>query len=354
MLGSCVYHLLPGSLKGTIFLQVASLNATGWAGALGCPDNEGFFYAVGLFDSASSSPPTRFKTVISQAVRTALQSLLESNTFENAEEQLGDTCNGFRCDLGNCLKKSQLCDGKWDCIDGKDEKYCSIGADWPKCEPMPDRKEACLCPQGLGKCNNNLCIPGNKFCDGVDDCGDGSDEGPNCKQCIERIRFFRSWSLCNGVVDCNDGSDEAPDLCGCPEKTFRCNIISQNLTDNAECSPIEHLCNGKNDCRSGKDEDHRTCLTLGSKYGVTENELMQPQKNSNGYLKFRMQGVWYTYCYEGWTDEMSAEMCKTLGFKETRIWIQHIPVEVKDLGLMLTGVASKPAKVCKLIYIVCQ
>ena len=26
----------------------------------------------------------------------ALQSLLESNTFENAEEQLGDTCDGFR------------------------------------------------------------------------------------------------------------------------------------------------------------------------------------------------------------------------------------------------------------------
>ena len=30
-------------------------------------------------------------------------------------------------------------------------------------------------------------------------------------------------------------------------------------------------------------------FALFSKYGVTENELMQPQKNSNGYLKFRMQ-----------------------------------------------------------------
>ena len=32
----------------------------------------GFFYAVGLFNSVSSSPPTRFKTVISQAVRTGI------------------------------------------------------------------------------------------------------------------------------------------------------------------------------------------------------------------------------------------------------------------------------------------
>ena len=35
----------------------------------------GFFYAVGLFNSDSATPPTRFKTVISQAVRTGKKTI---------------------------------------------------------------------------------------------------------------------------------------------------------------------------------------------------------------------------------------------------------------------------------------
>ncbi|NP_001315178.1 complement factor I precursor [Cynoglossus semilaevis] len=64
-------------------------------------------------------------------------------------------------------------------------------------------------------CANGKCVPKNRTCDGVDDCGDLSDE-MCCKKC--RSGGFRcktgvcvqKAALLDGTIDCLDGEDESP------------------------------------------------------------------------------------------------------------------------------------------------
>lgn len=38
--------------------------------------------------------------------------------------QRPSTCEGHRCKLGQCVLESKVCDGRWDCSDGSDERNC--------------------------------------------------------------------------------------------------------------------------------------------------------------------------------------------------------------------------------------
>ena len=65
-----------------------------------------------------------------------------------------------------CVPKSLVCDGKWHCEDGKDEKQ-----DNPKC------KTNLVCNYGEFMCNDHkMCIADGKLCDGNPDCEDETDE----------------------------------------------------------------------------------------------------------------------------------------------------------------------------------
>ena len=65
--------------------------------------------------------------------------------------------NKWRCENGNCITDTWMCDGFDDCGDNSDESIC----------PCLDQEF---------RCNNSKCIPDSWTCDGADDCGDGSDE----------------------------------------------------------------------------------------------------------------------------------------------------------------------------------
>ncbi|XP_065079146.1 basement membrane-specific heparan sulfate proteoglycan core protein isoform X5 [Ochlerotatus camptorhynchus] len=108
------------------------------------------------------------------------------------------------CMNGDCIAKSQICDGNFDCTDGSDETACSKSQ---RCEPNEF------------KCRNNKCILKTWRCDGESDCGDDSDE-ENCAtlppdaacrydefQCRSGQCIPKSFQ-CDSHPDCLDKSDE--------------------------------------------------------------------------------------------------------------------------------------------------
>ena len=118
--------------------------------------------------------------------------------------------------------------------DGEDE----LGCDYTKvdtsnyngtmaCQPYREQggtsPPRCTCPSGFGKClSTDTCLPKSLFCNGVDDCGDGSDED-DCGSCLAPIKFFSPQLLCDGEAACDDASDEASAECpGCQPGQFRC------------------------------------------------------------------------------------------------------------------------------------
>lgn len=66
----------------------------------------------------------------------------------------------FTCTNGECITSSRFCDGLADCSDHSDEPTGCDGG----------------CNAHEIRCSNKRCIPRLLRCDGRDDCGDNSDE----------------------------------------------------------------------------------------------------------------------------------------------------------------------------------
>jgi hypothetical protein len=66
----------------------------------------------------------------------------------------------FMCGSGECISGDWVCNGRRDCVDGRDEHLC-----------------AGVCPPTDTRCDSGQCVHGTRArCDGVRDCPDGSDE----------------------------------------------------------------------------------------------------------------------------------------------------------------------------------
>eukprot|EP00731_Ephydatia_muelleri_P017655 Em0010g753a len=102
---------------------------------------------------------------------------------------VGELCGElelFNCPNNNCISDHLVCDGKSDCVDGRDEQE-----DLCLMIDTKNVKELCSGTRHFS-CLGNPCLPIYKVCDDINDCLYGTDERPSV---CGRERFVRSPSI---------------------------------------------------------------------------------------------------------------------------------------------------------------
>ncbi|KAJ2941349.1 hypothetical protein O0L34_g3549 [Tuta absoluta] len=157
----------------------------------------------------------------------------------------------FLCaDHRKCIPNLWLCNNETDCADGSDEVNCTA-------TPPPAPNATC---KGFTCRNDSRCISPLWACDGAYDCADGSDEESEaCRHwetrgyigqhecvtdhskmfmnkkyyvCYDKSYCLSIRHMCNGINDCKDGSDEGP---FCDKWSSMCTNHSCGKT--AQCYP---------------------------------------------------------------------------------------------------------------------
>ncbi|XP_033126039.1 degenerin mec-10-like [Anneissia japonica] len=132
------------------------------------------------------------------------------------------------------------------------------------------------CKKGDFNCTNGRCVKSFRKCNGINDCGDKSDES-SCTHAPCGSGFFTCTSgsdsgycipeikKCNRERDCYEGEDEnkckSTDI-KCTEDEFKCKKgVMEEYTSEFEnkygtkfCIPAEHQCDGTNHCEDRADE----------------------------------------------------------------------------------------------------
>lgn len=177
----------------------------------------------------------------------------------------------FSCENSHtCIPPAWRCDGENDCADGSDEKNCSNN----------------VCQSWQFTCKNKKCIFESWVCDGDHDCGEGDDsDESNCTttaapvpsmpfvptnscnawmfQCANK-KCVPYWWMCDGVNDCGDNSDEL----ACPSEPTTPSTVTpftvppsvcqthQFRCSSGNCIQDSWLCDGIRDCDGGEDEEN--------------------------------------------------------------------------------------------------
>jgi hypothetical protein len=131
-----------------------------------------------------------------------------------------DQCNG----TGQCIDRTRLCDGEFDCSNGEDEFKClnkTRISHWILEDKCNDTSQYfCITYDFLRDPHSHRpCINVSQVGNGKTDCIGGRDERNvfSCSDhemlgdrflCDKEIQCISHVAVCNGVKDCLDGSDE--------------------------------------------------------------------------------------------------------------------------------------------------
>ena len=130
-------------------------------------------------------------------------------TYKSYESYLTKPENQFACHDGRkCVDwKLSYCDGEQDCLDGSDE-IC-------ECQGKTDCKDRIQAVGYWESAQLYICKTGgqtvhiSKYCDGLADCEDGSDE-EGCSDCPGLVRCENKHFTCSDIP-CNNAGPDKPD-----------------------------------------------------------------------------------------------------------------------------------------------
>ncbi|KAI4890833.1 hypothetical protein NFI96_004206 [Prochilodus magdalenae] len=192
----------------------------------------------------------------------------------------------FRCRNSRvCVRTELVCNGVNDCGDNSDEEECVVDS----------RVRAC--GKAEFSCSNGRCIPVELQCDLFDDCGDGGSDERDCKQFSVADDCRGQTLLCGDDAFCNHTA--AHPVCECragfrrDQRSKKCEEVNECLTFGV-CS--QYCANTKGSYRCTCDRNFKEfdgeCITKGPEdqvlYVANDTEIhsfVYPFNQSHGHVQ---------------------------------------------------------------------